>query len=151
MNVHKNARLTPYGRERMVAQVTSGQAPKAISKTVGVCPRTVRKWVKRYQLEGIAGLRDRRSRPHRLFRPTPQAVVERIGALRRERRKACVAASVCSRIALAPANVQTISPTTDMFQFRKAQAKCRKAAVRRRGADGLSAAPARGCPSAPIE
>ena len=85
MDVHKNARLTPRGREWIVRQAESGQTPKAISKAVGVCPRTVRKWLARYCREGVAGLRDRSSRPHRLHRPTPQAVVERIAALRRER------------------------------------------------------------------
>ena len=29
MNVHKNARLTPHGRERLVRQVVSGQTPEA--------------------------------------------------------------------------------------------------------------------------
>src|SRR3979490_2175342 len=75
MNVHKNARLTPHGRERIVRQVESEQTPKAVGEAAGVCPRTVRKWVSRYRSEGLAGLRDRSSRPHRLHRPTPQAVV----------------------------------------------------------------------------
>jgi transposase InsO family protein len=86
MNIHKNARLTPRGREWIVRQVESGQTPKAISQTAGVCPRTVRKWVDRYRREGLAGLKDRSSRPHRLYRPTPQVVVEQVEALRRERR-----------------------------------------------------------------
>ena len=85
MNVHKNARLTPIGRERMVMMVVRGQTPQAVSRAVGVCPRTVRKWVKRYQEQGAAGLLDRRSRPKRLRRPTPPEVVERIEALRRQR------------------------------------------------------------------
>jgi transposase InsO family protein len=85
MNVHKNARLTRHGRERTVALVASGQAPKAVGAAVGVCPRTVRKWVKRFETEGLSGLHDRSSRPHRLYRPTPQAIVERIESLRRER------------------------------------------------------------------
>jgi len=85
MNVHKNARLTPRGREWVVSQAASGQTPKAIAGAVGVCPRTVRKWSRRHASEGVAGLADRSSRPHRLYRPTPQAVVERIEALRRER------------------------------------------------------------------
>lgn len=85
MNMHKNARLTPRGRERIVELVASGQTPKTVSAVVGVCPRTVRKWLKRYDSEGIAGLQDRSSRPHRLHRPTPQLVVERIEALRRQR------------------------------------------------------------------
>jgi len=66
MNVHKNARLTPRGRERIVLQVESGQTPEAVAQAVGVCPRTVRKWVDRYRREGLAGLHDRSSRPHRL-------------------------------------------------------------------------------------
>ncbi len=32
MNMHKNARLTPLGRERIVRQVESGQTPEAVSK-----------------------------------------------------------------------------------------------------------------------
>jgi transposase-like protein len=85
MNVHKNARLTPRGRERIVRQVESGQAPEAVAEAAGVCPRTVRKWVDRYHREGLAGLQDRSSRPHRLRRPTPWAVVHEIERLRRQR------------------------------------------------------------------
>ena len=85
MNVHKNARLTPRGREWIVELAASGQTPKAIAQAVGVCPRTVRKWLKRYESEGLAGLQDRSSRPRRLRRPTPQPTVERIEALRRQR------------------------------------------------------------------
>ena len=55
MDIHKNARLTPLGRERMVNMVLSGQTPKAVSEAVGVCPRTVRKWVDRFEAEGLAG------------------------------------------------------------------------------------------------
>jgi transposase InsO family protein len=85
MNVHKNARLTPRGRERIVRQVSSGQRPEAVAEAAGVCPRTVRKWVARYRSEGMTGLQDRSSRPHRLHRPTPQVVVEEIEWLRRQR------------------------------------------------------------------
>lgn len=85
MNVHKNARLTPRGREWIVKLAASGQTPQAIASAVGVCPRTVRKWLKRHEEEGLAGLQDRSSRPHRLRRPTAQSVVHRIEALRRER------------------------------------------------------------------
>src|SRR6202048_4686110 len=85
MNMHKNARLTPRGRERIVRQVESGQTREAVAEAAGVCPRTVRKWVDRYRREGLAGLQDRSSRPHRLHRPTPQAVIEEIERLRRRR------------------------------------------------------------------
>ncbi len=85
MNVHKNARLTPHGRERIVMQVESGQTPQAAAQAAGVCPRTVRKWVNRYRREGWTGLQDRSSRPHRLRRPTPQVVIETVARLRRQR------------------------------------------------------------------
>ena len=85
MDIHKNARLTPKGRERIVRQALSGQTPKAAALAVGVCPRTVRKWLTRSSLEGLAGLEDRSSRPHRLRQPTPQEVIEKIERLRRQR------------------------------------------------------------------
>ena len=83
---HKNARLTPTGREIMVRRVVEGgQTPEALSAAVGVCPRTVRKWVKRFRAEGLAGLQDRSSRPHRLRGATPPQTVARIESLRRQR------------------------------------------------------------------
>jgi transposase InsO family protein len=85
MDIHKNARLTPFGRERAINMVLNGQTPQAVSAAVGVCPRTVRKWVGRFKAEGLAGLLDRSSRPHRLYQPTPQATIERIEGLRRQR------------------------------------------------------------------
>jgi transposase InsO family protein len=86
MDVHKNAPLTPCGREAMVRRVIEGgQTPEAVSEAVGVCLRTVRKWVARFQVEGVAGLQDRSSRPHRLRKPTPIETVARIEALRRQR------------------------------------------------------------------
>ena len=85
MNIHKNARLTPIGRERLVQQVESGQTPETAARSAGVCPRTVRKWLARFRSEELAGLQDRSSRPHRLHRPTPASTVERIEALRRQR------------------------------------------------------------------
>jgi transposase InsO family protein len=105
MNVHKNARLTPYGRERIVRQVQSGQTPKAVSEAAGVCPRTIRKWVDRYRREGLAGLNDRSSRPHRLRKPTPQAVVEQVEALRRQRR---TGKQIAAELRISPATVSRI-------------------------------------------
>ena len=105
MNVHKNARLTPIGRERIVLQVRSGQTPKAVGAAAGVCPRTVRKWVERYRREGLAGLRDRSSRPHRLRQPTPQAVVEQVEVLRRQRR---TGKQIAAELHLSPATVSRI-------------------------------------------
>lgn len=86
MNIHKNAKLTPHGRERMVRMMLSGQTPDAAARAAGVCPRTARKWLARYRAEGVDGLQDRSSRPHRLRQPTPAKTVETIIGLRRQRR-----------------------------------------------------------------
>lgn len=105
MDIHKNARLTPLGRERMVKMVLGGQAPKAVSEAVGVCPRTVRKWVDRYDREGLAGLQDRSSRPQRLHRPTPQPVVDCIEALRRQR---LTGKAIAVEVGVSPATVSRV-------------------------------------------
>ncbi len=85
MNVHKNAKLTPLGRERLVGLVLSGQTPESVARLAGVCPKTVRKWQARYAAEGVDGLQDRSSRPKKLRKPTPADTVRRIVALRRRR------------------------------------------------------------------
>jgi transposase len=86
MNIHKNARLTGHSRADLVRRVTiEGQMVKAVAAAFGVTIKTVGKWVARYRSEGLAGLADRSSRPHRLYRPTPAAIVEQVEALRRQR------------------------------------------------------------------
>jgi transposase InsO family protein len=86
MNVHQNARLTRHSRAELVRRVlVEGQAPMAVATAMGVSAKTVSKWVARFVVEGAAGLVDRSSRPHRLYRPTPEATAERIEALRRQR------------------------------------------------------------------
>jgi transposase InsO family protein len=105
MNIHKNARLTPRGRELIVRQVASGQRPEAVGRAAGVCPRTVRKWVARYKAGGIEGLQDRSSRPRRLYRPTPAAIVEQVEALRRQR---WTGKQVAAEVGVSPATVSRI-------------------------------------------
>src|ERR1700676_4766482 len=86
MNVRRNARLTALSRAELVRRVlVEGQAPMAVAIAMGVSAKTVRKWVERFAAEGAAGLIDRSSRPHRLYRPTPETTAERIEALRRQR------------------------------------------------------------------
>ena len=106
MNVHKNARTTVRGRAELVRRVLEeGQAVTAVAAAFGVDVKTVYKWVERFQAEGPKGLEDRSSRPRRLRDPTPAEAVERIIALRRERRtgeqiarEVGVSASTVSRI-----------------------------------------------------
>ncbi|MEW4459947.1 IS481 family transposase [Roseibium algicola] len=105
MNIQKNARLSPLGRERLVLLMQSGHTPESASQLAGVCPRTARKWLRRYKEEGAAGLRDRSSRPRKLHRPTDAATVQQIIALRRQRltgkhiaRETGVSAATVSRV-----------------------------------------------------
>lgn len=105
MNVHKNARLTPFGRERMVRLMERGQTPESAARLAGVCPRTARKWLARFKAEGVAGLADRSSRPKKPRSPTAAATVEQIISLRRRRwtgkhvaREAGVSPATVSRV-----------------------------------------------------
>jgi transposase InsO family protein len=86
MNMHKNARLTPKGRELLIARLEDGHHPKDVAGALGVSVRTVYTWRRRYREEGLAGLQDRSSRPHTSPNKTPDDVEAQVIALRRERR-----------------------------------------------------------------
>ena len=87
MNVHKNARLTPFGRERLVKQVLERSlTPAAASAAAGVSLRTIYKLLSRFRNEGAAGLGDRPSRPKRLRCALSAGQRRRIEQLRRQRR-----------------------------------------------------------------
>ncbi len=86
MEIHKNAPLTPLGRGELVRRVlVEKHTPRAVATALGLCVRTVRKWVGRYQAEGQAGLLDRSSRPRRSPNKTPRDVEARVAELRRRR------------------------------------------------------------------
>jgi transposase InsO family protein len=86
MDIHQNARLTPYSREQLAKSVLlQGRTLNSAAAEFKVSSKTARKWVRRYQAESRDGMPDRSSRPHRLRRPTSPAVVERVEQLRRQR------------------------------------------------------------------
>ena len=47
MNIHKNAKLTPLGRERRVKMMLDGHTPTRAAALAGVSPGTARKWLVR--------------------------------------------------------------------------------------------------------
>ena len=104
MNIHKNARLTPIGRERLVEAVLGGQTPQAAARAAGVCPKTARKWIGRFKTEGRAGLMDRSSRPRRLYRPTPEAVIRQIEWLRQRR----TGQQIAVEVGVSPATISRV-------------------------------------------
>jgi len=86
VNVHKNAKQTPAGRALLVQRVLfEHQSVGEVSRSMGVSPRTVRKWVARYRAGGWAAMRDRSSRPKRSPTRLAPRLVRRIEVLRRRR------------------------------------------------------------------
>ena len=86
MDYHHHARMTIHGREQMSRSVLEGR--------LGLCEaaaeyklsrQAASKWVRRYREQGVAGLRDRSSRPRRSPRRTGEAVEQRVIELRRGR------------------------------------------------------------------
>jgi len=106
MNVHKNAPLTPKGREAMVRSVVQGGLTQAAAAELfNTSPKTVAKWVRRFRAEGVAGLRDRSSRPHSSPSQTPPATCKAVEALRRQRH---TGKQIAIEVKVSPATVSRI-------------------------------------------
>jgi transposase InsO family protein len=85
MDYHQNARLTMHSREQMARMVLStGCTLKTAAAEFKVSAKTAAKWVRRFQAQGVAGLRDHSSRPHHSPRQLPPALLERVLSLRRQ-------------------------------------------------------------------
>ena len=130
MDTHKNARLTPKGREQMVRAVgEQGLSNAAAARRFNTTPKTVAKWVARFGAQGVDGL----ARPlledpfhrHARSRPTPPM-----------RSRDC-AASAASRSTLRP---RSASPRPASRAFSSAAASvCSPASSHRSHAPATSA------------
>jgi len=90
MDIHQNARLTPFGRESLAKKVLfQGSTLNSAAAEFNVTPRTAGKWVRRYLREGRSGMRDRSSRPHRSPHRTPKSQLQQVEQLRRLRWPGC--------------------------------------------------------------
>jgi transposase InsO family protein len=106
MDVHKNAPLTPKGREAMVRSVTEdGLSKAAAARQFNTTPKTVAKWVERFRAEGVGGLRDRCSRPLSLPSQTAPATCAVVEALRRQRH---TGKQIAAEVGVSPATVSRI-------------------------------------------
>ena len=106
MDTHKNARLTPKGREEMVrAVVDKGLSKAEVARRYNTTPKTVAKWVDRFGNEGVDGLRDRSSRPFSSPSQTPQATCDVVAVLRRRR---YTGKQIASELDISPATVSRI-------------------------------------------
>src|SRR5919201_1874401 len=106
MDTHKNAPLTPKGREAMVrAVVDSGLSTAAAARQYHMTAKTVAKWVRRFRAEGVDGLRDRSSRPHSSPVQTPLATCDAVERLRRQR---CTQVQIAAQVGISQATVSRI-------------------------------------------
>ena len=85
MNVHKNAVLTPRGREQFTDRIEAGESVAAASAAVGFSERSGWKWVGRRREAGVEGLMDRSSRPHHSPNRVRRTRERQILRLRRKR------------------------------------------------------------------
>ena len=84
---HPRARLTVFGRQLLIKRVVVNGWPTAtVAEQLGISRATAYKWVRRYRADGLPGLEDRSSRPHRSPRRSSDAVTATIISARARRR-----------------------------------------------------------------
>lgn len=106
MDTHKNARLTPKGREEMVRAVVDGGLSKAAAaRRFNTTAKTVGKWVGRLRAEGVEGLRDRSSRPLSSPSQTAPATCAAVEIMRRQR---YTGKQIAFELGVSPATVSRI-------------------------------------------
>jgi len=114
--MHKNARLTPRGRALMLERLAAGQHQADVAQAMGVSLTTLKKWLRRYRSEGLAGLQDRSSRPGGSPRQLSPAVVEQIIALRHQRR---TGRFIAARLAVSGASVSRVLRRAHLSRWRE--------------------------------
>ena len=106
VKLHANARSTPFTRRLLVQRVeVEGWSCSRAAKAVGLSRTAARKWLERYRTGGEEALQDRSSRPKFCPRTTPQPIVSRILALRRQR---LVTDAIAREVELARSTVTAI-------------------------------------------
>jgi transposase InsO family protein len=117
MNVHSSARITRAGRALLVQRVTQEQWSVAeAAEAAGVSPRTVYKWLARFEAEGAEGLLDRSSRPKRSPTAVPPGWQETILQLRRHR---MTGAAIALRLKIPKATVARVLKRHGLERLKK--------------------------------
>src|SRR3972149_1328548 len=84
---HPRAKLPPLVRLLLVERIEAqGWSVKEAAASLGVSRPTAYKWLHRWTQEGVAGLVDHSSRPHRSPRRLPEGKEQEVLALRRQLR-----------------------------------------------------------------
>jgi transposase len=89
MDLHQNARLSFRSREALAKKIMIEKVTlNAAAAEFNVSRKTAAKWLRRYCILGLPGLRDRSSRPLHSPRRTSPELVAQVTALRRQLRPA---------------------------------------------------------------
>src|ERR1700710_3120843 len=106
MDTHKNARLTPKGREEMARAVVRSELIGAASaRKYNTTAKTVAKWVERFRADGVEGLRDRSSSPLSSPSQIPLSTADAVESLRRQR---CTQEQIAVQLGVSKASVSRI-------------------------------------------
>src|ERR1700722_12196329 len=106
MDIHKNAPLTPKGREAMArCMIDGGMSQAAAARRFNTTPKTVPKWAEPFRPDGGDGFPDTSSRPHSPPSQTPPAACAAIEALRRQRR---TGKHIAVEVGVSPATVSRV-------------------------------------------
>jgi transposase InsO family protein len=116
MDVHQNARLTLACRVLLVERILAGRAQVQVAAELGVSVRTAHKWMRRYREQGMAGLRERGSRPHHSPQATAEVLRSAVVALRRQR---MTLVSIAAQLSLSRATVARIARAAGLNRLRK--------------------------------
>jgi hypothetical protein len=84
--LHAQPPLSPWSRLLLVERVLAGSPAAQVAAEMGTSGATAYEWLARYRVEGVAGLADRSSRPHRSPRRTDPVIEAAVVALRWHRR-----------------------------------------------------------------
>jgi transposase InsO family protein/transposase len=103
--LHAKAALTPSGRLILCRRIAAGRPVAHVAAEMGVARATAYKWWHRYGQEGVSGLLDRSSRPHRVHR-IAVTVEDQIDRLRRQRKWGPLRIAAC--LEMSPSTVRRV-------------------------------------------
>ena len=99
----------------MLGRLEAGQHQRDVAQAMGVSLTTLKKWLRRYQAEGPAGLLDRPCRPRCSPRQLSAQRIAQVIALRQQRR---TGRFICQRLGLSGASVSRILRRARLSRWR---------------------------------
>jgi transposase InsO family protein len=99
----------------MLYRLEAGQHQRDVAQAMGVSLTTLKKWLRRYRAEGVAGLLDRPCRPRCSPRQLCAERVAQVVALRQQRR---TGRFICQRLGLSGASVSRILRRAHLSRWR---------------------------------